>query len=192
MAQFFVTNGIVAANLSLASTDVHSDRVTLVWQGTGAGQLSANVYRRAENESWQRIGSPERDADDRLRYVDDGVSPGTRYAYRLGYTEAGVEQFTAEKWVDVPSADVFALEGLRPNPAVGALNVSFSLPKEGPATMELLDLAGRRVIDREVGHLGRGRHVFRLDSGSRMAPGVYWLRLRQGAQQALTRAVVMR
>ena len=192
MAQRFVTDGITATDLSLASTDIRSDRVTLVWQGNGAGQLSAHVDRRVESEGWQRLGSPVRDADDRLRFVDDGVSAGTRYAYRLGYSEAGAEQFTAEKWVDVPSADVFALEGLRPNPAVGALNVSFSLPKDGPATMELLDLAGRRVIDREVGQLGRGRHVFRLDSDSRMAPGVYWLRLRQGAQQALTRAVVMR
>ena len=192
MAQRFVTDGIVATNLSLASTDIRSDRVTLVWQGAGAGQLSANVYRRVESEGWQRIGSAERDADDRLRFVDDGVTAGTRYTYRLGYMDGGTEQFTEETWIDIPSADVFALDGLRPNPAVGALNVSFSLPREGPATMELLDLAGRRVIDREVGQLGRGRHVFRLDSGARMAPGVYWLRLRQGVQQALTRAVVIR
>ena len=192
MAQFFVTNGIVATSLSLASTDIRSDRVTLIWQGTGAGQITAHVDRRTENEDWQRIGSPDRDADDRLRFVDDGVAAGIRYAYRLGYPEAGGEQFTKETWIDVPSADVFALEGLRPNPAVGALNVSFSLPMEGSATMELLDLAGRRVIDREVGQLGRGRHVLRLDASGHTAPGVYWVRLRQGAQQALTRAVVMR
>ena len=192
MAQRFVTDGIVATTLALASSDVRSDRVTLVWQGVGASGVSASVYRRSENEGWQRIGLTEREGPDRLRYEDASVVAGTRYAYRLGYVEAGAEQFTAETWIEVPSADVFALDGLRPNPAVGALNVSFSLPKEGAATMELLDLAGRRVIDREVGQFGRGRHVFRLDSGLRMAPGVYWLRLRQGAQQALTRAVVMR
>ena len=191
-AQRFVSGGIVATNLAFASSDVRSDRVTLIWQGTGASDLSATVYRRTENEGWQRIGSTDREAPDRLRYEDASVVAGTRYAYRLGYVEGGTEQFTAETWIDVPSADVFALEGLRPNPAVGALDVSFSLPREGAATMELLDLAGRRVLDHEVGQLGRGRHVFRLDSGAHMAPGVYWLRLRQGAEQALTRAVVMR
>ena len=192
MGQRFVTDGIVATILSFASSDVRSDRVTLLWQGTGGSELSATVYRRTESAGWQRIGSTAHEGPDRLRYEDASVLAGTRYAYRLGYVEDGAEQFTAETWIDVPSADVFALEGLRPNPAVGALNVSFSLPKEGPATVELLDLAGRRVLDREVGQLGRGRHVFRLDSGVHMAPGVYWLRLRQGAQQALTRAVVMR
>ena len=192
MAQRFVTDGIVATTLALASSDIRSDRVTLLWQGAGASGMNAIVYRRTVSEGWQRMGSADHDAPDRLRYEDGSVVAGTRYAYRLGYVEDGAEQFTAETWIDVPAADVFALDGLRPNPAVGTLNVSFSLPKEGPATMELLDLAGRRVIDREVGQLGRGRHVFRLDSGPRMAPGVYWLRLRQGAQQALTRAVVMR
>lgn len=192
MAQRFVTDGVVATNLAFASSDIQSDRVTLYWQGAGASGVSATVYRRTENEGWLRIGSTGHDGPDRLRYEDASVVAGTRYAYRLGYIEDGSEQVTVETWIDVPSADVFALEGLRPNPAVGAINVSFSLAREGPATMELLDLAGRRVIDREVGQFGRGRHVFRLDLGARMAPGVYWLRLRQGVEQALTRAVVMR
>lgn len=192
MAQLFLMSGIVATNLALASSDAHSDRVALVWQGAGAGDLSAAVYRRSESDSWSRIGAAERDAEDRLRYEDRDVVAGERYAYRLGYVESGVEQFTAETWVDVPSNAVLALEGLRPNPAVGPLNVSFSLPNARYASIELLDLAGRRVIDRQVGGLGPGRHVMRLDSGEPIAPGIYWLRLRQGPQQLLARAVVMR
>jgi hypothetical protein len=192
VAQYFVTDGIVATTLSLASTDVRSDRVTLIWQGVGASGLVANVYRRAENEEWKRVGSAAVDAPDRLRYEDASVSAGTRYAYRLGYSEAGTEQLTSETWVEVPTAAVFALEGLRPNPAVDGIKVSFSLAREGQATLDLLDLAGRLVIDREVGGLGAGRHLLRLDSGERISPGVYWLRLRQGEQQALKRAVVIR
>jgi len=192
MAQLFLMNGIVATNLSLVSSDARSDRVTLIWQGQHAGDLTATVNRHRENESWQPVGAAIRDADDRLRYEDRDVTPGERYAYRLGFTEGGSAQFTAETWVDVPSGAVFALEGLRPNPAVDAIRVSFSLPTASSATIELLDLAGRRLIDREVGQLGIGRHVLRLDSGERIAPGVYWLRLHQGVQQALARAVVMR
>jgi len=192
MAQLFVMNGIVATDLALVSSDARADRVALVWQGQHAGDLTATVDRHRENEPWQSIGVATRDADDRLRYEDRDVTPGERYAYRLGYTEGGSAQFTAETWVDVPSGAVFALEGLRPNPAVDAIRVTFSLPTASSATIDLLDLAGRRVIDREVGGLGVGRHVLRLDSGERIAPGVYWLRLRQGTQQALARAVVMR
>jgi len=191
MAQYFVADGIVATALSLASTDARTDRVMLVWQGVGAAELVTQVERRDDGGEWERLGSPVVDAPDRLRYEDRDVIPGTHYAYRLAYVEDGVERFTAETSVEVPSAAFFALDGLHPNPAIEAINVSFSLPTASSATLELLDLAGRRVIDREVGGLGVGRHVLRLDSGERIAPGVYWLRLRQGAQQALARAVVM-
>ena len=192
MAQLFEMDGIVATNLALASSDVRSDRVALVWQGVGAADLAAFVERRIDGGEWQRIGTAEHDGPDRLRFEDTHVTAAMRYAYRLGYLESGSEQFTTETWIDVPSAAVFALDGLRPNPAVDAINVSFSLPTASPASVELLDLAGRRVLDREVGPLGAGRHQLRLDSGEHLAPGVYWLRLRQGAQQALIRAVVMR
>jgi hypothetical protein len=87
---------------------------------------------------------------------------------------------------------VLALRGLRPNPAVDAINVSLSLPNSAPATLELVDLAGRLVANREVGSLGAGPHLVRLDNGASVAPGMYWLRLRQGGQQLMARAVVMR
>jgi len=192
MAQLFVMNGIVATHLALFSSDARSDRVALVWQGPRAGDLTATIDRHLENESWRRIGVATRDADDRLRYEDRDVVAGERYAYRLGYVASGVERFTTETWVDVPTDAVLALEGLRPNPAVGPLDVSFSLPSALAASIELLDLAGRRVIERQVGSLGPGRHLMRLDPGVPIAPGIYWLRLRQGSQQFLTRAVVMR
>jgi hypothetical protein len=132
------------------------------------------------------------DGSGSLRFEDRAVSPGERYAYRLGYVEAGGELFTTETWVDVPAALRLALEGLRPNPAVGELHVWFTLPHAAPATLALHDLAGRRVLDREVGSLGPGRHLVRLDDGASIPPGIYWLSLRQGEKTLLARGVVMR
>jgi hypothetical protein len=191
-AQKFVVDGIVATQLALASSDARPDRVTLVWQGNGASALDAQVQRMADSGAWQTLGRAERDGSDRLIYQDNSVRPGSRYAYRLAWTEGGEAMTTTEAWIDVPNAAVLALEGLRPNPAVDAINVSFSLASSTSASLELLDLAGRRVADREVGTLGAGRHLLRLNPSERVAPGVYWLRLRQGEQQLLARAVVMR
>jgi hypothetical protein len=75
---------------------------------------------------------------------------------------------------------------------VGELQVWFTLPDAKPATLELLDVSGRRVLAREVGALGAGRHTVRLDPGARVAPGLYWMRLRQGARTLLARGVVIR
>jgi hypothetical protein len=192
-AQRYVFDGIVATQLSLASAIPGTDRLALLWQGVGASSIEATVYRRDESSDWQRLGPAEHDGSDRLRYEDRSVTAGARYAYRLGYVENGTERFTSESWVDVPGASaVLALEGLRPNPAVDALNVSFSLPGASSATVELLDVTGRRILDREVGSLGTGRHLVRLDNGSPVAPGMYWLRLRQGEHSLMARAVVVR
>ena len=87
----------------------------------------------------------------------------------------------------------FALEGVRPNPTRGnGLNVAFTLPIEATAArLELLDVSGRRVLSREVGSLGAGRHTVNLAEGRKVAPGVYWVRLTQGASWRSTRVAVI-
>src|SRR5262249_10907084 len=150
------------------------------------------LYRRTETTDWQRLDTVVGDGSGTLHYEDRTVGPGNRYAYRLGYTEGGRELFSAESWVQVPEAFAFTLEGFRPNPAIGGAIASFTLPSAEPATLELLDLTGRRVVSREVGALGAGRHTLRLDSGSAIPAGVYWIRLRQGSHSRVTRGVVMK
>ncbi|MBI5170500.1 MAG: VCBS repeat-containing protein [Candidatus Eisenbacteria bacterium] len=83
----------------------------------------------------------------------------------------------------------FALEPPSPNPVRGArLAVSFALAGAGPATLELLDVSGRRVAAREVGASGAGRHTAELTAPGRLAPGLYLVRLAQGGR-TLTRRV---
>jgi len=191
-AQRFVMDGVVATQISLVSSDPTPDHVTLTWQSAAAQGLVATVYRRTEASGWQSLGSPALQAPDQLQFTDRSVTPGTRYDYRLGYSEGGAEQFTTETWVDVPRPATLALDGLRPNPASGALTVSFSLPDAASASLEALDVSGRRVAQREVGSLGAGQHLIRLAEASTLEPGIYWLRLRHGDRTLLSRGAVIR
>jgi hypothetical protein len=86
----------------------------------------------------------------------------------------------------------FALEGVRPNPTKGnGFNVAFALPTGAAARLELLDMSGRRVLAREVGSLGAGPHTVNLAEGRKVAPGLYWVRLVQGANRRATRVAVI-
>jgi len=191
-AHEFVVDGTVAVLPSLASVvEATPERVLLLWQGAVAATLSAEVERRRETEPWRAIGRPSVEGSDRLRFEDRGVSPGERYGYRLRYVEGGVERFTSEAWVEVPARFEFALQGFRPNPAVAELNVALVLPQAGPATLTLLDVGGRELAVREVGSLGPGRHLVRLDETTRTRPGIYWLRLTQGERSLVKRGVVV-
>jgi hypothetical protein len=86
----------------------------------------------------------------------------------------------------------FALEVVRPNPvSADRMVAAFVLAEPGVARLELLDVAGRRVLAREVGSLGVGRHTVQFGSETRLAPGLYLVRLSAGARSFVRRVVVL-
>ena len=79
-----------------------------------------------------------------------------------------------------------------PNPSRdGAATVTFALPSAGPATLELVDLAGRTVVSRAVGSLGAGVHRVTLAANGRLAAGVYFARLTAGRDIRTTRIAIL-
>jgi hypothetical protein len=177
---------------SLVSADATTERVRLEWSLGSAAGVSAAVYRRTEQSDWTLMGTVTTEGTGRVIFVDHDIKSGTRYAYRLGFTENGRELFAGETWVDVPVALVFALYGSRPNPSPGALSVSLSLAVARPATLELLDVSGRRIVSREVGSLGAGSHVVKLTPGRPLPSGIYLLRLTQDGRTLTSKAGIVK
>ena len=108
--------------------------------------------------------------------------------------ESGFSTLLPSGTADVPdgASVAFALAGVRPNPSHGErLSVAFTLPTAAPARLELLDVSGRRVLAREVGSLGAGPHAVDLGQGTRLAPGLYLVRLTQGANTRVARVAVL-
>jgi hypothetical protein len=86
-----------------------------------------------------------------------------------------------------------SLERPWPNPARGPFSVTFSLPAEGDASLELVDIAGRRVFQRSLGVLAPGAHTVRLDAVSARIPsGIYFVRLTHGRASVARRVALMR
>lgn len=159
-------------------------RVT--WQ-VSSGSAGFAVERCSVDEPWRTIGNVFVDVAGRVVFEDRGVRAGVRYGYRL--TGAGVSG--GETWLDIPLALQLSLRGAVPNPSPPVLSISFTLPTGAPAYLEVVDAAGRRVASREVGALGAGPHVLGFDRPP-LAPGIYVVRLTQGARRLTARAVVLR
>jgi hypothetical protein len=95
--------------------------------------------------------------------------------------------------VPIGTSLAFALEGAWPNPSRGSgARVTFVLPTAAPARLELWDVSGRRLAEREVGSLGAGRHQVDLVAGRSLAPGLYLVELAQGANVRGARIVVLK
>ena len=190
-AALFSADGPVPTLPSLVSAEANESGIRLLWHAKDARLLEASVYRRTEGSAWAYQGTPEIASPDELRYDDEAVTPGERYAYRLGYFDGATESFTEEAWVEAAAPLAFALEGFRPNPAVGLPIVSLTFAKSEPARLEVFDLRGRLVLRRDLSGLGAGRHTISLENGVRLAAGVYVLRLTQGNQVAHVRGVML-
>lgn len=69
--------------------------------------------------------------------------------------------------------------------------VRCTLSEGGEATLEVFDVAGRRIAD-QTWLATRGEVERLLSTGARLAPGLYLVRLRQRENVATTRALVLR
>jgi len=92
-----------------------------------------------------------------------------------------------------PGVIRFALHGVTPNPSSGAeVSIHFSLPISAPATLEILDLSGRRILGRDVGGLGAGTHTMSLRETRWLPAGMYIVRLSQQGRALTTKLAVVR
>ena len=98
---------------------------------------------------------------------------------------------TSESAPNVPR--VLAVSPSGANPASGrSLVVDVALPTAAPARLEMLDVMGRVVAERDLGALGTGRHAVDLSAGLRaFAPGVYLVRVTQGGDARVARVTVI-
>ncbi len=87
----------------------------------------------------------------------------------------------------------FALRIAGPNPSPGGrVSVAFTLPDSRPATVRMVDCAGRVVRERTVSATGGGSGVIDLSEGAALAPGVYWVHLRSAQGVAAKSVCIVR
>ena len=167
--------------------DLYAQRVSLdgqiQWASDGVPlttALGATTFAIASDDEGGAIAA----------WADERGEGSDIYAQRVqGNGQLGGEAVS----VSGEPAASFGLDPVHPNPSLGgALRVRFTLASAAAASLEVLDVAGRRIFAREVGSFGPGPHTLDLEEGGRLAPGLYLVRLRQGASSRVTRAAVLR
>jgi hypothetical protein len=170
------------------------------WQLQNVTGPHAAVYRRQADGPWCSVATVQSDGAGTVTYQDPTVTPGERYGYLVAVASQRGVVFGGETWVTVASAPsavptapaALTLGPVTPNPLIGRFRVSFTLPSSAPASVELVDLAGRRLLAREVGTLGPGPHQLEVGDASAFQPGLYFLRLTQGDRSKVARVVIRR
>lgn len=176
--------------VALVSAEVVDGRVRIVWHSETAGML-ANVERRSGGGEWLALGSLTPDGQGLLMFEDADVVAGTRYEYRLAVPSGDQVEYLGETSIEVASHEVLAFLGARLGSEGRKVVLSFSLATREPARIELLDVAGRRVLARELTGLDPGNHLLELGSGVRLPAGIYLVRLKQGTRSVTGKAAIV-
>src|SRR5262249_50908911 len=115
----------------------------------------------------------------------DGGSPGSYYALRAVDVHGNVGALVVTSLL----GRTFGIEAVTPNPSVaGQGMVELALPDGSPARLALVDVAGRTVASLALRQAGR--QTVALPGANRLRPGLYWLRLTQGANTRTRRLAV--
>jgi len=109
---------------------------------------------------------------------------GDLFAQRLGPPDPGQGKGPAA------AKPTFHIQSITPNPSAGTFRVSLAVQDGLPATLELLDVLGRRVTSREFAPSGGSLIEVELKPGATPAAGIYLVRLRQGDRSETRRVVV--
>ncbi len=179
--------GATATDIALATRDVASDHVTLVWAGGTPGGV-ATAYRRVGASPWQALGALACDGLGQFTLTDRAVTPGTQLEYRLGLTTLSGERFVGATTVDVPVLALALRAGLTPDRRV---LFTLQLPGAGTARLALYDVGGRRVWTRSVSASASGTQAVPVEPAG-LGPGLYFARLQWGREVRGARVALVR
>jgi len=88
----------------------------------------------------------------------------------------------------VSTAKAIELRGFLSNPIGNRAAIELRLPDSAPATLDVFDVSGRRLVHRDVGALGAGLHRVALPELTAARAGLLFARLARGSEVCTARA----
>jgi hypothetical protein len=126
-------------------------------------------------------------------FVDKDVSPG-RYSYRLRQIDRnGTFKYSREVQIEVGEAPKsFSLSQNYPNPFNPSTTIEFTVPSDGRVVLKVYDITGRdlvTLVDRELKAGVIQQAVF---DASKLASGIYFVRLQFGSKELLKKMLLVK
>ena len=185
---WFGRGGPVATQLALVAADLVNGHPHLEWFSSDGANQSMRLYRAALPAGFERLGDLSANGTGMVTYDDVDVLPGRSYEYQLGLLTPSGERMMGLAHVDVPRA-ALAIKRLAGNATGAAVAFEVVLAEDMPATLDVMDTAGRRIARQDLGGLGAGRHTVSLAGAPRS--GAYWARVSQAGKSATAHFVLV-
>ena len=166
--------------------------IRISWMGSSDGDVRAWIVERKESGGeFALVGARDADLRDLL---DADVRAGATYVYRVGARTGSGVQWTAPVHVlRHAGAERLSIRRVLPNPSRNDVTIELAAPSGGRVTLDVVDVQGRRVARTESELAGPGVASLSWDGrdsgGSRVAPGMYFVRVTLGNETVVDRLV---
>jgi uncharacterized repeat protein (TIGR01451 family) len=185
----------VPVELTSFTASLEGEAVALAWStATETNNAGFDVERSTDGETFTTIGFElgvgTTEEAQSYRFVDREAPFATTLFYRLRQVDTdGTFEYSPVVEVEVTPSAV-ALLPVAPNPVSASARLRYELPEATAVRLQVFDLLGRRVATLADGEKPAGRHEVTW-TGSRLAPGTYFVRLQAGstAQTQMLRLV---
>ena len=176
----------------LEAVEVGPGRAKITWRTSKGDTRTFSLRRSVSEAAWQPLGTIHAGPEGQLVAEDRSVPAGSQAQYGLSVPLGGEAevQFTVVK-VEIPLPKPLALRFARSEEGGRVVRVALTLETNEGARLDLFDVAGRRMMTREVGVLGAGDHEVRLVLPGYVRTGVYFIRLGQGKVTRTDRVTVL-
>jgi surface protein len=181
--------------LASFTASTSGESVDLRWStASETNNAGFDVERSTDGETFTAIGFEPgvgtTEEAQSYRFVDRDAPFATTLFYRLRQVDTdGTFEYSPVVEVEVTPSAV-ALLPVVPNPVSASARLRYELPEATAVRLQVFDLLGRRVATLADGEKPAGRHEVTW-TGSRLAPGTYFVRLQAGstAQTQMLRLV---
>lgn len=130
-------------------------------------------------------------ADSTRWYIRRWLEDVSGLATALGQVEGDCAQADSAVAAKALATLPFGIHPLG-NPACPALDIACDLPAAGPARIEVFDVMGRRLQQKDFDVAAPGTMKLQAGAGVHLAPGAYWVRLTQASRHSTRMVVVAR
>ncbi|MFN8586651.1 MAG: hypothetical protein U0704_02530 [Candidatus Eisenbacteria bacterium] len=173
------------------SLTVTPRKAHLRWRAVSVEPRPITIERRVPPADWSAMAELRANVDSLLEYEDTGLTAGAVIEYRLAVQTPDGPLYLPVQTAHIPAPPAFTLRFARYVASGDALQLRFTLPVDSPVSVEVMDVAGRRVKRIPLAATEAGEHDERVP-GLALASGWYFVRLHQGRDVRGSRLVVVR
>jgi hypothetical protein len=185
-----------ATLLSMFMANPVEGGIELRWQFGSQVVYSSLTVERSDvgTDAWTAIDAQFRQEADVSVALDRNVESGHSYQYRLVVRtpDTGTLTFGPVLGSTVGTQSRFSLDSIHPNPSSGAVLIDFTVGRQAPARMSVLDIQGREIAVLFDGVRAPGRYLESWDASARAAktPGIYFVRYRTAGFEQTRRVTI--